>query len=300
MALRLARLRTFPEIFRRLAGLRAEEFDAFTADLRPSRGVGRRPGNAGRPVRLDPPDQLLLAVRRVRHHLTQKELGALFGVSDTTALRVIDRWLPALENIRFEGVRHPANARSDRRPLSALLADIPELAALLGGEPAAGGLAPPPAGRHEHLTSRPLRHPPVVAGSPRRSTPASTGYVPGTTVGWLTAAGLRVRRGLHRPHPLVVAAPGGVRDLQQREGSRTHVSRPRPRLLRGPRLEACDAVHRHAGGPRAPVPELHPVGHEPVARGRLPEAGDFTRTRGATYPRHPCCSRSSRLLCRLN
>jgi hypothetical protein len=74
---------------------------------------------------------MLLAVIRARHQLTQEALGALFGVSDTTALRVISRWGPALVFAGIGGVCLPAGSRA-RTPLSALLADIPELAAFTG------------------------------------------------------------------------------------------------------------------------------------------------------------------------
>lgn len=132
MSLRVAQLRTSPDVFQSLTGLTVEEFDTRAADCHRILCARQILRAARRPFRLGFPDQLLLMVLRLRHHLTQVDLGALFGISDSTALRVMERWLPALEeDARFAEVR--ATNRSGKTSLSTLLAEFPDLAELIGG-----------------------------------------------------------------------------------------------------------------------------------------------------------------------
>jgi hypothetical protein len=58
-------------------------------------------------------------------------LGALFGVSDTTAGRYIRRILPLLETAGEDTMRLPEPSRKRRRHLAALLQEMPELALII-------------------------------------------------------------------------------------------------------------------------------------------------------------------------
>src|SRR4051812_49078561 len=103
MILRRQRLRTFPSVFRAMTGLTVALFDALASDLVPAfhaarcrrldRPDRRRAIGGGDHFDLDPADQLLLTIAWLRHYPTQEVLGYLFGVSDSTALRAVARWL---------------------------------------------------------------------------------------------------------------------------------------------------------------------------------------------------------------
>src|SRR5690349_9206651 len=107
LMLRLSRLRGFPSIFRNLTGVTVAVFDHLLDDLRPAfaadhrrrldRPDRRRAFGGGDDFDLQPDDQFLLTIFWLRHYPTQETLGFLFGVSDSTAKRAIDRCLPLLE-----------------------------------------------------------------------------------------------------------------------------------------------------------------------------------------------------------
>ena len=67
----------------------------------------------------------------LRQYPTQEVLGYLFGVSDTTALRAIERVLPLLEASGKDTMRLPDPGKKQRRQLDDLLAGTPELAVLI-------------------------------------------------------------------------------------------------------------------------------------------------------------------------
>ena len=141
MILRYAHLRRHRGVFRSVTGLRVAEFDTLVADLLPAYAVGerarlQRPSRqraigAGHPFALAPRDQLLLAVVWLRVYPTHEVLGYLFGVSDTTATRLIACWLPLLEAAGRDTMRLPDPGRKRRRRRDALLAATPDLAAIL-------------------------------------------------------------------------------------------------------------------------------------------------------------------------
>jgi hypothetical protein len=133
MALRLALLRSHPTVFHRLTGMEAEAFDALAADLAPTLGLTRRPRAAGRPFHLGAADQLLMAAVWLRHHPTQEALGALFGVSDSTALRAVARCLPALRPADCPRVRARGARAGGGKPLAAVLDAVPGLEDLIRG-----------------------------------------------------------------------------------------------------------------------------------------------------------------------
>jgi DDE superfamily endonuclease/Helix-turn-helix of DDE superfamily endonuclease len=141
MILRYAHLSRRPAVFKALTGLRVETFAILEADLlarfadaeyerlaRPDRV--RAVGAGGQPA-LRPRDQLLLTVVWLRRYPTNEVLGYLFGVSDSTASRVIARWLPLLEAAGQDRMRLPDPGRKRRRQLDDLLADTPELVVLI-------------------------------------------------------------------------------------------------------------------------------------------------------------------------
>jgi hypothetical protein len=141
MILRLPRLRHFPTVFRALTGLTLAAFDAMLPELldafhadrrrRLDRPDRRRAFGGGDDFDLDPADQILLTVVWLRHYPTQEVLGYLYGVSDSTAKRAIDRCLPLLEATGKDTMRMPDPGRGQRKDLPALLKDTPGLAVVI-------------------------------------------------------------------------------------------------------------------------------------------------------------------------
>jgi hypothetical protein len=141
MILRRERLRTFPSVFRAMTGLTVAAFDTLADELVPAFHAERRqrldrPGRlravgGGDHFDLDPADQLLLTVVWLRHYPTQEVLGYLFGVSDSTALRAVRRWLPMLERSGRDTMRMPDPGRGRRKTLPQLLAATPGLAVVI-------------------------------------------------------------------------------------------------------------------------------------------------------------------------
>jgi hypothetical protein len=140
MMLRLQRLRAFPSIFRNLTGITGAVFDRLLEQLRPAFATHRRQ-RLDRPDRqrafgggddfdLPPDDQFLLTIFWLRHYPTQEVLGYLFGVSDSTAKRAIDRCLPLLEAAGQDTMRMPDPGRGRRKNLSTLLKDTPDVAVI--------------------------------------------------------------------------------------------------------------------------------------------------------------------------
>jgi hypothetical protein len=139
--LRREQLRTHPLVFRSMTGLEVAVFDALAAELLPvfhaarrqrlDRPDRRRAVGGGDHFDLDPADQLLLTIVWLRHYPTQEVLGYLFGVSDSTALRAVTRWLPLLEQSGRDTMRMPDPGRGRRRRLPQLLAEVPDLAVII-------------------------------------------------------------------------------------------------------------------------------------------------------------------------
>jgi hypothetical protein len=138
---RLSRLRHCPAIFRNLTGLTLAVFDQLLGELLPAYAAQRR-RRLDRPDRrrafgggdafdLAPEDQFLLTVFWLRHYPTQEVLGYLFGVSDSTAKRAIDRCLPLLEAAGKDTMRLPDPGRGRRKDLCTLLKDTPDVAVII-------------------------------------------------------------------------------------------------------------------------------------------------------------------------
>ncbi len=128
-------------VFKGLTGLRVSEFDQLMIDLLPeyeqaeeerlSHPERVRAIGGGRNFDLTVRDQILLTVIWLRKYPTQEVLGYLFGVSDTSAGRVVKRLLPMLETSGRATMKMPDPGRKKRRQLSDLLTDTPELVVVI-------------------------------------------------------------------------------------------------------------------------------------------------------------------------
>ena len=134
-------LNQHPTVFLKMTGLRVNEFDALIEDVLPQfvqakhqrleRADRQRQMGGGRDSELDERDQILLTVVWLRVYPTQEVLGYLFGVSDSTVSRIIQRVLPILEQSGRDTMRMPDPGRKRRRSLDQLLQDTPELAVVI-------------------------------------------------------------------------------------------------------------------------------------------------------------------------
>jgi len=130
-----------PTVFRALTGLTVTAFQAMLPDLlaafhkahhtRLDRPDRQRAGGGGDDFDLAPADQLLLTLVWLRRYPTQEVLGFLFGVSDATAKRAVDRCLPLLEASGQDTMRLPDPGRGKRKDLPALLKETPALAVVI-------------------------------------------------------------------------------------------------------------------------------------------------------------------------
>jgi hypothetical protein len=141
MIARLANLRTRPSVFRHLTGITIPVFDELAATVVPAIEAAHhaaldRPGRTravggGDRFDLAITDQLLMTVLWLRQYPTNEVLGFLFGVSDSTASRIIARCLPALERAGRDTMRMPDPGLGRRKNLPSLLKDTPGLAVVL-------------------------------------------------------------------------------------------------------------------------------------------------------------------------
>ncbi len=143
MILRYHHLSQFPSVFKTMTGLHLAEFAELLTDVLPrytaaeearlaqQRPMRRRAKGAGRQPELAPRDQILLTIVWLRQYPTNEVLGYLFGVSDSTVSRLIDRVVPVLEATGRDTMRLPDPGRKRRRSLDALLAETPELAVVI-------------------------------------------------------------------------------------------------------------------------------------------------------------------------
>lgn len=139
--MRYERLKHYANVFLKMTGLRIPEFDALMKDLssefvqaeqaRLSRPDRQRALGGGRNPDLDGRDQMLLTVVWLRVYPTHEVLGYLFGVSDSTVSRIIQRVLPILEQAGRDSMRMPDPGRKRRRSLDQLLSETPELAVVI-------------------------------------------------------------------------------------------------------------------------------------------------------------------------
>jgi hypothetical protein len=136
MIIHYARLSRLPKIFRSMTGLTVPEFDAVVNDLSPryaraekkrlNRPNRQRAMGAGHPVHLAVIDQILATILWLGLYPTPEVLGYLFGVSDSTARRAIERMLSLLEQSGRDTLRLPDPGKRHHRQLDVLLKDLPE------------------------------------------------------------------------------------------------------------------------------------------------------------------------------
>src|SRR5215207_3542282 len=141
MIARLDNLRQHPAVFRHLTGITVEVFDALAARVVPAveethrkaldRPDRQRAIGGGDDFDLALVDHVLATIVWLRQYPTQEVLGFLFGVSDSTAKRAVDRCLPVLEKAGKDTMRMPDPGSGRRKKLPALLADTPGLAVVI-------------------------------------------------------------------------------------------------------------------------------------------------------------------------
>lgn len=141
MIARFENLRKHPAVFRHLTGITVEVFDALAAEVVPAveaahtktlnRPDRQRAIGGGDTFDLPWIDHVLATIIWLRQYPTQEVLGFLFGVSDSTAKRAVDRCLPVLEKAGKDTMRMPDPGRGRRKKLPALLKDTPDLAVVI-------------------------------------------------------------------------------------------------------------------------------------------------------------------------
>jgi hypothetical protein len=134
-------LHRHPTVFRAMTGLTLDEFALVLSRFAPAYTVAEhqrhaRPNRqraicAGPPFHLEQRDQLLVTRVWLRRYPTHEVLAWLFGVSDSTVLRIVARRVPVLDELGQDTMRFPDPGRHHRRAFDALLADLPELAVVI-------------------------------------------------------------------------------------------------------------------------------------------------------------------------
>lgn len=141
MIARYEHLHRHPSVFRALTGLTLAEFALLLGRLEPDyqaqerqrhyRPARQRAIGAGRAFVLDTRDQLLVTLVWLRRYPTHEVLAWLFGVSDSTTVRIVARLLPLLQQLGHDTMRFPDPGKHHRRQFDDLLADLPELAVVI-------------------------------------------------------------------------------------------------------------------------------------------------------------------------
>ena len=115
MIFKYTNLKKHPSVFRATTGLTSREFDDYAAPLAIKlaeegrkaleRSDRQRAIGGGRNQDLDGRDQFLLTVVWLRLYPTYEVLGYLFGISDSSAYRVVKRCLPLLEEAGLQEIQ---------------------------------------------------------------------------------------------------------------------------------------------------------------------------------------------------
>lgn len=137
MIARYANLTRNPQVFKSMTGLKVAEFDQLYQDVLPlmtqahqtrlSRQDRQRAIGAGAVFKLDACDQLLLTVVWLRVYPTHEVLGFLFGVSDSTVSRLVNRIVPLLARAGRDTMKMTDPGPKSRRSLSQLYETEPAL-----------------------------------------------------------------------------------------------------------------------------------------------------------------------------
>jgi len=130
-----------PTIFQKCTGITVETFDHLAKEVLPDykeaesqrlqRSERQRGKGAGHPFELEMRDHVLLTIVWLRLYPIHEVLGYLFGVSDSTVSRLLERMLPILEQAGRDTMRLPDPGKKGRRQLSDLLQAIPELSVVV-------------------------------------------------------------------------------------------------------------------------------------------------------------------------
>ena len=130
-----------PNVFQKCTGLTVALFDQLVDEVLPWYGEAeerrlssrqrQRAIGGGHPFELRLRDHVLLTVIWLRLYPIHEVLAYLFGISDSTVSRLIERVLPILEASGRDGMRLPDPGRKRRRQLPDLLHDIPELSVIV-------------------------------------------------------------------------------------------------------------------------------------------------------------------------
>jgi len=145
MILRYEHLSKHPAVFRTMTGLTLTQWSELLRDVLPRHTSAKRERllgalpleqrqrafGGGQQGALEAADQVLLAVVWLRQYPTNEVLGYLFGVSDSTVSRLVERGVPLLEAAGRDQMRMPDPGRKRRRHLDVLLRDTPELGVLI-------------------------------------------------------------------------------------------------------------------------------------------------------------------------
>jgi hypothetical protein len=148
MILRYKVLSRHARVFQSMTGLRVPEFDELFQDVRPGHEQAYRQHlEVQRQQRCQPPrvraigggpafglearDQVLLCVVWLRQYPAHEVLAYLFGTSDSTVSRLLQRVLPVLEQSGRDTMRRPDPGRHQHRTLDDLLRDTPQVAVLI-------------------------------------------------------------------------------------------------------------------------------------------------------------------------
>lgn len=124
-----------------MAGLTIELFGEVERDIEPrfveaeikrlSRPNRERAVGGGRDQEVSIQDQLLMTIVWLRCYPKQDVLAYLFGVSESSVSRILNRMLPLLEASGRDTMRMPDPGRKRRHTLDKLLVDTPELAVII-------------------------------------------------------------------------------------------------------------------------------------------------------------------------
>ena len=131
----------YPTVFLKMTGLHLHAFDNLLDDVLPRLAQAKqtrlqrpnrcRAQGGGRHAERAARDHILLAVIWLRQYPTNEVLGFLFGVSDSTVSRLVNRIIPLREAAGQDTMRLPDPGRKHRKHLDALLKETPELTVII-------------------------------------------------------------------------------------------------------------------------------------------------------------------------
>ncbi len=139
--LRYNHLMKYPKVFKSMTGLSIALFDELEQEIEASfieaeakrllRPERERAVGGGRDQVLAIQDQVLMTVVWLRCYPKQHVLAYLYGVSESSVSRVLERVLPLLEQNGRDTMRMPDPGRKRRKELDELLKETPELAVVI-------------------------------------------------------------------------------------------------------------------------------------------------------------------------